>query len=357
DLGSESGRKLLAEHMVQRRRADIRSYLGTDTKFPSDRETSELSYKLSPRHRELFDDVLAYVRGRVQDHSGTRLEQRIRWWSALSLLRSMASSPAAGAATLDTRAATAEAESEAAVDLLGAASVLDQTDDDAAESVDVVPGAVADPSPAQRRTLRTFHERAASLVADPSTDAKLTLLVRQVRKLLADGYAPIVFCRFIPTAHYVTHALRNALRKVEVEVVTGELPAEERAERVDALASRAAGRPQVLVATDCLSEGVNLQEDFQAVVHYDLAWNPTRHEQREGRVDRFGQPRDVYARSSSTARTTASTASCSTSCCASTRASGETSGSASRSRRAATRFWLRCWRVSSCGDVRPSSSS
>ncbi len=50
---------------------------------------------------------------------------------------------------------------------------------------------------------------------------------------------------------------------------------------------------RVLVATDCLSEGVNLQSDFQAVVHYDLAWNPTRHEQREGRVDRFGQTRDI----------------------------------------------------------------
>ena len=49
----------------------------------------------------------------------------------------------------------------------------------------------------------------------------------------------------------------------------------------------------MLVATDCLSEGVNLQEQFQAVVHYDLAWNPTRHEQREGRVDRFGQPADI----------------------------------------------------------------
>ena len=45
------------------------------------------------------------------------------------------------------------------------------------------------------------------------------------------------------------------------------------------------------MATDCLSEGINLQEGFDAVVHYDLAWNPTRHEQREGRVDRFGQPR------------------------------------------------------------------
>jgi uncharacterized protein (DUF2267 family) len=45
----------------------------------------------------------------------------------------------------------------------------------------------------------------------------------------------------------------------------------------------------VLVATDCLSEGINLQEHFNAVVHYDLPWNPNRLEQREGRVDRFGQ--------------------------------------------------------------------
>jgi len=35
---------------------------------------------------------------------------------------------------------------------------------------------------------------------------------------------------------------------------------------------------------------VNLQHLFDAVIHYDLSWNPTRHEQREGRVDRYGQP-------------------------------------------------------------------
>ena len=33
-----------------------------------------------------------------------------------------------------------------------------------------------------------------------------------------------------------------------------------------------------------------MQDAFNAVVHYDLSWNPTRHEQREGRVDRYGQP-------------------------------------------------------------------
>lgn len=43
------------------------------------------------------------------------------------------------------------------------------------------------------------------------------------------------------------------------------------------------------MTTDCLSEGINLQEGFDAVIHYDLPWNPNRLEQREGRVDRFGQ--------------------------------------------------------------------
>src|SRR6202000_2207046 len=50
---------------------------------------------------------------------------------------------------------------------------------------------------------------------------------------------------------------------------------------------------RILVATDCLSEGINLQQLFDTVVHYDLSWNPTRHQQREGRVDRFGQPADL----------------------------------------------------------------
>ena len=50
-----------------------------------------------------------------------------------------------------------------------------------------------------------------------------------------------------------------------------------------------ASKKRVLVATDCLSEGINLHEHFTAVLHYDLPWNPNRLEQREGRVDRYGQ--------------------------------------------------------------------
>ncbi len=297
NLAEEGGRRLLADHMIQRRRRDIRSYLGQDTQFPKDRETEERAYTLTPEHRALFDDVLAYVRGQVQDRTGTRLEQRVRWWSALSLLRSMASSPAAAAATLETRAATAAAATEEGADAIGASEVLDLVEDDTLDGADAPAGADPDPedsSSRRRRALRDFRRRALDLAAAPATDAKLALLTTQVRNLLRDDFHPIVFCRFIPTAHYVTEHLRTALgRNVEVEVVTGELASEERAARVADLAERAGEGRKVLVATDCLSEGVNLQRDFQAVVHYDLAWNPTRHEQREGRVDRFGQPREI----------------------------------------------------------------
>jgi hypothetical protein len=75
-----------------------------------------------------------------------------------------------------------------------------------------------------------------------------------------------------------------------IEVVTGEYTPDERRLRVNAMSG--AGQ-RLLIATDCLSEGINLQELFDTVIHYDLSWNPTRHQQREGRVDRFGQPAEL----------------------------------------------------------------
>jgi hypothetical protein len=84
----------------------------------------------------------------------------------------------------------------------------------------------------------------------------------------------------------VAAELKKHFPKVLVDVVTGELSPEERRDKIESMEENEA---RILVATDCLSEGINLQHLFTAVVHYDLAWNPTRHEQREGRVDRFGQ--------------------------------------------------------------------
>jgi superfamily II DNA or RNA helicase len=292
DLSSDEKareRRRLAQHMVQRRRADIEHYLG-DTPFPK-REVREETYSLTPQYRALFEKVLEYARETVADPSDGAHRQRVRWWAVLGLLRALASSPAAAAATLRNRATTADTESLEEADEVGRRGVLDLVDDESPEGMDVIPGADTeagdDPELPNRRRLLALAREADAL--EGANDPKLAKGIELIKGLVRDGYQPIVFCRFIPTAHYVADALRAALRGVTIETVTGELPPTEREQRVATLGE---SDKRVLVATDCLSEGINLQEHFDAVVHYDLSWNPTRHEQREGRVDRFNQKTD-----------------------------------------------------------------
>ncbi len=292
--GSEhqADRKRLAAHLVQRRRADIRHFLKEETPFP-DREEKEETYRLSDEYRRVFDRVLRYARETVADSTGGHQRQRVRWWAALALLRSLASSPAAAAATLRVRADLSGAETEEEIDDRGRRTVLDADTDDLTEGVDVSPssdpGGEDEPDQSRRRLLLEMARQAEDLEGEK--DIKLLSAVEHLKGFLRDGYRPIVFCRFIPTAGYLARELRKRLPAgVEVEDVTGLLPPADREAKVLKL-SKAPHR--VLVCTDCLSEGINLQEHFDAVIHYDLSWSPTRHEQRAGRVDRYGQSRST----------------------------------------------------------------
>jgi superfamily II DNA or RNA helicase len=294
DLSGDHNRKhreRLARHLVQRRRPDIADYLGADTTFPV-RDEHEYTYRLSPQYRALFDDVLDYARETVRDPLEGHHRQRVRWWSALALLRSIASSPAAAAATLRTRASTVGTETVEEADAIGRQTVLDVGDDDA-ESTDVVAGAdiyADDDGASVKRRLRAMAKKADELHG--KNDAKLQQGLKIITKLVEDGHHPIVFCRFILTAEYLAEALRDHLKRagVHVEAITGNIPSSDREDRIAAMGEHSR---RVLVATDCLSEGINLQDSFDAIVHYDLPWSPTRLEQREGRVDRFGQAAPV----------------------------------------------------------------
>jgi superfamily II DNA or RNA helicase len=53
------------------------------------------------------------------------------------------------------------------------------------------------------------------------------------------------------------------------------------------------GSTRILVATDAAGEGLNLQRAARFLLHWDIPWNPSRMEQRNGRLDRHGQQRDV----------------------------------------------------------------
>ena len=282
---NEHHRRRLATHLVQRRRGDIRHYLEQDTQFP-ERKEKEANYTLSEPYRKLFDKVIRYTRDTVQEGGLSGHKQRVRWWAALAMLRSLGSSPAAAAVSLRKRADTLGASNDEEVKTIGEWSVMDLMDSDSGESMDITPGAdYSEVAEGDRRRLLDLAREAESMMGE--ADNKLAECVKQVKKLIKDDYHPIIFCRFIDTAKYVADELRKILpNTVEVTAITGLQPPEERERLVEEMADK---EKRVLVCTDCLSEGINLQHIFNAVIHYDLSWNPTRHEQREGRVDRFGQ--------------------------------------------------------------------
>ena len=269
-------RERLANHFVQRRRPDIAEWHEGDI-FPR-RETKELTYTLSGDWEAFFNEVLDYCAEVVETGAGDERRQRLNFWGTLALLRCSGSSPVAAVLALRTRAGE-DLGDEAREDLLD--RIFDG-DVDALVEDDVEPPAGGD-SPVLARLIGQA-ERLAGQRGDP----KLMAASEHVAELVEAGFKVVVFCRFIATAHYVARHFRENLTGIAVGAVTGEMPPEEREERVAQIGAAEGAR--VLVATDCLSEGINLQEHFDAVVHYDLSWNPTRHEQREGRVDRFGQP-------------------------------------------------------------------
>ena len=159
---------------------------------------------------------------------------------------------------------------------------------------------------------------AAARQVDAVRDAKLAALRDMIARKCSqpinthDGKANrkiIVFTAFSDTAHYLYAQLAPWARDtlaVHSAVVTGSagiqttMPglSKRMGDVLSAFAPRAKERPQdladegeidLLIATDCISAGQNLQ-DCDWLINYDIHWNPVRIIQRFGRIDRIGSP-------------------------------------------------------------------
>lgn len=271
----------LAQHFVQRRRPDIQDGWGERRAFAK-HEAKEAPFTLIKDFAGFQDAVLDYCLA-VTERAGTEKRQRrLAFWGTLALMRCVGSSPAAAVSALRNRlGGIAEEDAIAPIVFDAQDGVLDESDVEPATAIE---------DGEEAATLRQLIDMAQSLNAQRGEDPKFKRLVAELKPLIKEGLKPVIFCRFIATAEALGEALRPLFPKAEIAVVTGTLPPDERRIRVDALDQH---DNRILVATDCLSEGINLQGLFDAVIHYDLSWNPTRHQQREGRVDRFGQQSPV----------------------------------------------------------------
>ena len=136
-------------------------------------------------------------------------------------------------------------------------------------------------------------------IGRPSHDSRLVALFAWLDSHLRHGNQwrqderLIVFTEYKTTLDYLQRAIADHYGSgLWLDVLYGGMePAARTAVRVAFNDPAAAIR--VLVATDTASEGLNLQETARYLLHWDIPWNPSRLEQRNGRLDRHGQARDV----------------------------------------------------------------
>ena len=106
----------------------------------------------------------------------------------------------------------------------------------------------------------------------------------------------LIFTEYEDTRRWIERLLREAIADTEdaearIAVFTGATPPDRREEIKRAFNAAPADDPlRILVATDAAREGLNLQRHCRDLFHLDLPWNPSRLEQRNGRIDRKLQP-------------------------------------------------------------------
>ena len=151
---------------------------------------------------------------------------------------------------------------------------------------------------------------------EPEDDTKLQHLMKTVSDKIEGGFNKgnkkiLIFTAFADTANYLyTHLSEHVMNKHQLnsaKVIGGSKPKSTlkssydfqsilmlfapRAQEKKLILPNDPSEIDVLIGTDCISEGQNLQ-DCDCVINYDIHWNPVRIIQRFGRVDRIGSPND-----------------------------------------------------------------
>lgn len=293
--GREAVARRVSSVMVRRMKAQIVRRLpdgGVEPVFPL-RSVKEIPIALSSREAELFGKLSAYCSRTART---AEAEDRDLVGFAMQIIKKRAlSSRIALEATLDHRlkVLTAKENDEPAPEAAEIRDLMASLPMDEAAAIRTAQRIVAAAVPrdekrrrAEAKTIRSLHRQIRSLGGN---DPKIVGLLEELRDIRSSGEKVIVFTEYLDTLN----AIRQAIDADEAlsgctTVLRGGMSARLR-KRVQA--EFEGDTASVLLATDAASEGLNLQRACRRVVHFELPWNPNRLEQRNGRVDRYGQTR------------------------------------------------------------------
>ncbi|MEV4380806.1 DEAD/DEAH box helicase [Streptosporangium sp. NPDC049644] len=145
--------------------------------------------------------------------------------------------------------------------------------------------------PREIEALKTLRDLTARMADDDS--AKLATLVARLKEI---GVGPrsetrvVVFSESVPTLEWLrkTVPARLGLKDDAIAVMHGGFSDTQQQEIVERF-SLSDSKVRILFTGDVASEGVNLHRQCHQMIHYDVPWSLIRIEQRNGRIDRYGQ--------------------------------------------------------------------
>lgn len=298
-------RPIAQRHVCQRRRQDVDEWFSSDPERSpfAQRDQDEVIVVPTSYEAAAIEAVRNYGRNILRNASGQKAQTGIlAKWTVLHLHKRALSSPEALRQSLKNRQKKLELmlenklEEDASVPASEArASVLDEftserlTEEEVTYRTERFAFGTAEALRAELAELSMVLEKAEDVTA--RRDGKLTkLLDSTLRSMLGRDPKVVIFTRYVDTMNYVSKEIGKHKLYKGVDILTIHGGLNER-QRLEIFQKFDRTERAVLVATDAISEGINLQHAAAQVVHYELPWNPNRLEQRNGRVDRFGQKR------------------------------------------------------------------
>jgi superfamily II DNA or RNA helicase len=299
------------DYVCQRRRQDvldwIRSSRGEEIPFP-ERDQEESFIPLSHPQKEAIKKVEAFTEYlSTIAQKETKHRRLMAAWTVMHFHKRAISSPWSLICSLQNRIKKIEeilrekSEEEPTLTYSEAkAATLDEdtgerlTDEEAAKYLDKeIYGTYA----TQIKELDLLKDalKAAQKI-EPKRDEKLQRLKGILSERLKINPKLIIFTRYVDTLNYLeTHISRDeSFTDTETLTIYGEMG---EGQRNETFIKFMKAKKAVLIATDCISEGIDLQYMSSQLIQYELPWNPNRLEQRNGRIDRYGQKeKTVYIR-------------------------------------------------------------
>jgi superfamily II DNA or RNA helicase len=297
--------KQLQRVMIRRLKSDLVDENGEP--IYAKRKIKSLPVIYTPEEKEAHSLLQAYAKSRAASVAGTRAAFGSEFVHNL-LKKRLFSSPAGFATTLgkhrDSLAGKRSERSKSSLDERILRKAIARTEEDYADDAlleEAIDEAVEESSAAavplndeQKQILAKLTSWAETARHRP--DSKATAIIEWLKTHLKPGgnwndSRVILFTEYRATHSWLQEILTNqGFGGNRMMIMHGGIDSEERQKVTAAFQANPSSDPvRILLATDAASEGIDLQNHCQYLIHVEIPWNPNVMEQRNGRIDRHGQ--------------------------------------------------------------------